>query len=474
MPADTSILMGFRGPQIESPDVHNARAAQASAAQQQNILAQMQLGEMARANKQKNQMRDILAKAPEGAPDSEINRLVERAYISAGDIVGLTAHRKSIAEAEAAQAKVGESKAKTKQAEAGAAKSEYELKKQQYDHGWESIGNARNPQEYKDKINDALSKKLISQAEADAGLARLEQVELRDRTEGGNANYNKFRMDNLIQLLSLKDKVEREEPKYEYVDLDGKKVRIQTNPRAEGFNATENELIKTETLAQKEIKRSNLENEKIKNAQLGIDRSKLGIQRAELKLKQEKEFREKDPAFQQAMARAKATGEAIAKGDVAAVQALPKILDRADRSINLIDEMVGKQEVRDKNGKIIQAATAPHPGFNSAVGFGLGERFLPGTSASDFQSRFDEIKGGAFLEAFESLKGGGAISEKEGEKGTTALNRMSLAQSEQEFVAAARDFQDVVRKGVANAKTRAAQAGLAPNVDALVDKHKTK
>jgi hypothetical protein len=140
--------------------------------------------------------------------------------------------------------------------------------------------------------------------------------------------------------------------------------------------------------------------------------------------------------------------------------------------------MVGKQEVRDKSGKVIQQGTAPHPGFNSAVGFGLGERFMPGSSASDFQSRFEEIKGGAFLEAFESLKGAGSISEKEGEKATTAITRMSLAQSEKEFMAAARDLQDVVRNGVKNAKNRASQApssaASSPNIDALVDYYKTK
>jgi len=48
MPADTSILMGFRPAQIESPDVQNARAAQMMHAQQQNILAQMQLADKAR------------------------------------------------------------------------------------------------------------------------------------------------------------------------------------------------------------------------------------------------------------------------------------------------------------------------------------------------------------------------------------------------------------------------------------------
>jgi hypothetical protein len=77
---------------------------------------------------------------------------------------------------------------------------------------------------------------------------------------------------------------------------------------------------------------------------------------------------------------------------------------------------------------------------------------VPGTDASDFQARFDQVKGNAFLQAFETLKGGGSITNVEGDKGTAALNRMGLAQSEKEFVQAAREFQDVVRTGVARAK----------------------
>ena len=38
-------------------------------------------------------------------------------------------------------------------------------------------------------------------------------------------------------------------------------------------------------------------------------------------------------------------------------------------------------------------------------------------------------------------------------------------------MAAARDLQDVVRKGVANAKTRAGQAGALPNIDAILSKY---
>jgi hypothetical protein len=82
---------------------------------------------------------------------------------------------------------------------------------------------------------------------------------------------------------------------------------------------------------------------------------------------------------------------------------------------------------------------------------------VPGTDAANFQARFDQIKGGAFLQAFETLKGGGSITNIEGEKGTAALNRMSLAQSEKEFVQASREFQDIVRTGVERAKKMASE-----------------
>ena len=76
--------------------------------------------------------------------------------------------------------------------------------------------------------------------------------------------------------------------------------------------------------------------------------------------------------------------------------------------------------------------------------------------------------------AFETLRGGGAITEKEGAKATAAKNRMSLAQDEKSFIAAAREYQDVLREGIKRAQARL--QGGAPtggaNIDALLDKYK--
>ena len=190
---------------------------------------------------------------------------------------------------------------------------------------------------------------------------------------------------------------------------------------------------------------------------LANERRRIGLEERRVEALEENARREADPAFQQRMAAARTVGQNAAEGDVAAVQALPKVISRAEESVRLIDELIGK---RDSKGRLIEGSK-PHPGFQNAVGVTWlpAARFIPGTDAAGFMSRFDQIKGASFLEAFESLKGGGAITEKEGAKGTDAINRMSTSTDEEEFIRAALDLQDVIRKGVENAKKRAARAG---------------
>jgi hypothetical protein len=172
---------------------------------------------------------------------------------------------------------------------------------------------------------------------------------------------------------------------------------------------------------------------------------------------------EKDPAAIVRLEAAKAEGAATGKDMVAAVRTLPNAIASSQKALANIDAMLGDARVEEGNIKFSKGK-GPHPGFENAVGAGIGLRFIPGTDASDFQERFREITSGAFLEAFEALRGGGSITEKEGEKATAAKTRMSLAQSEKEFVTAAREYQDIIRVGVGRAqerlnKARGASAG---------------
>ena len=101
-----------------------------------------------------------------------------------------------------------------------------------------------------------------------------------------------------------------------------------------------------------------------------------------------------------------------------------------------------------------------------------GARFIPGSKEAGFQAYLDQVKGGAFLQAFETLKGGGQITQIEGEKATAAITRMSVAQNESEFVKAAREYQDAIKKGVERARRSATGQGTAQTVDDLLNKYK--
>jgi len=208
-------------------------------------------------------------------------------------------------------------------------------------------------------------------------------------------------------------------------------------------------------------------------AQNQIAQRQLAVSQGNLNVAQQRLAQESDPAFQQRMTNARTTGELIAKGDVAAIQALPKVIGDAEMAVGVLDQMVGKRD--SATGKLLTkdpvtgkpiTNNKPHPGFAPAVGMGgfgtLGipglAQITPGTDAANFKTLYDQITGAAFSEAFETLKGGGSITEKEGLKATAARNRMSLAQSEGEFVKAALEYRDILAKGVERAQSKAVKA----------------
>jgi hypothetical protein len=215
-----------------------------------------------------------------------------------------------------------------------------------------------------------------------------------------------------------------------------------------------------------ETERHNKEIEGQGRTKISQEDRRLSQENKRIKLAEEAAARAADPEFQRKMEAAKQMGTAMGKDAALRITMLPKVLDTAEMALNEVDALIGK---RDAQGNLLKGQK-PHPGFETAVGATLlpGARFVPGTSASDFQARFDQIKGGAFLQAFETLKGGGQITNVEGEKATAALNRMNLAQSEAEFITAAREFQDIVRKGVERAK-KLAGSSAAPAASEIPD-----
>jgi hypothetical protein len=437
MALDPNIALGVRGIEIANPLAQYSQVAQIQNAQNQNQLAQFQLGAAQRAEKSQNLLADAYSQSTNPETGKiDYNKLTSLVAAGGGgaQIPGIQKSRLEFETAQTAQQK---------------AQTELLDSRLKQSRGFLDTLDPNDPTaparyiawheaNHKDPvIGPALAARGIS---VDQSRQSIESAIAKGPAAfAALLNQSKLGTEKFMELnkpqLSTKDTggavVDRT-----FEPLTGKLTELSTT-------------TKTATPG-----------EKLADARA---RENIAISRTKME-------RDSDPAFQQQMAAAKATGEAIAKGDVAAKQALPKIISDAQLALDVVDQMVGKQEVRDKNGKLIQAATKPHPGFQDAVGatFLPGARFVPGTNAASFQALQNQVEGTAFLSAFEALKGGGAISEKEGEKATAARMRMTLAQNEKEYVKAAREFQDIVRTGVQNAQRKAggvAASGGAGGVD---------
>ena len=180
------------------------------------------------------------------------------------------------------------------------------------------------------------------------------------------------------------------------------------------------------------------------------------------------DIRERDIQLAENQAAAKARGAELAKNKVAAQAALPNAIATAEQTLALIDDMIG--DARIENGKIVipKGGRRPAPGFEGYVGAGIpGMRFIEGSDEASYERRQLQIEGKTFLEAFESLRGGGAITEIEGAKGQQAISRMNKAQSEVEYIKAARELQEIVRKGIERARAKAQRGeSMAPGAPA--------
>lgn len=151
-----------------------------------------------------------------------------------------------------------------------------------------------------------------------------------------------------------------------------------------------------------------------------------------------------DPNAQAAVTGAKKEAEIRSKATTEAAVDLPKTIASGEQTLKIIDELLR------------------HPGRATATGLSgtIDPRnYVAGTQARDFQVRLDQLKGKAFLEAYSMLKGGGQITEIEGQKAENAMARLDRAQSDEEYVQALTDMQDVIRKGMERAKTMASRGG---------------
>jgi hypothetical protein len=437
--ADLNSLIA-QGVQFKAPPDPFAQYAQMQQLQQgeqANQLNQMKMQEYQRGVQEQNQLRQLYA-TPGMKQDSP--EFAQR--MAAISPAAYQEHVKAVQSQRQSEANIGLAGARTLEAAGKTATSNFDLGVAKANKAIVDIAALDSPEAAIASLDKHVKDGALDPVKADALKAEL----------AGAVDFHAWQ-DKLLQgALSAKDKILMTESK-PVEKTDGQQTwMVEGNPRLPTFG----KQIGAAPIQMRAKPGEVLTAETTRRGQNLLDTR----EKENIAIRQEEQRRTGDPVFVQKMAQANAMGQAIAKDSALAQQLLPKVIDTANETLSEIDSLIGK---RDNKGKLLKGE-APHPGFQDVVGatWRPGLRFVPGTDAASFQTRFDQIKGGAFMQAYETLKGGGQITNVEGDKGTSAINRMNTAQSEQEFITAARDFQGVIRRAVERAKTRVGGGTTSP------------
>ena len=427
MPLDPSIALGVRQPQFESPVNQMAKLYEMRQAQQANALNELKMQETQRGMAENEAIRNYFASQDLNSPD------FARGLYGISPTQG-AAFEKSRAELAKEKAQTGKTEAETKETQLKTVEKRLNILGQ----GFGAVRNNPTPE-------TALR---VLKYVADNGAITPEQYEAYTADITANPDPARIKAmadEGFTAALSAKEQL----PTFQMQSLGGKTRVLGINPvtgKAEVAQGSEGVMTATpgEELSAATQRRGQditLRGQNLTNAR---ELERIAMEKGK-----------NSPEYIAMKSKAEAQGKEQAKFEANA----PQAISTAKTALTKIDALLA------------------HPGLASAVGAGgwgtAGipgvAKFIPGTDAADFSARLDEIKGGAFMEAFNTLKGGGQITEKEGEKATAAITRMSTSQSEKEFRAAAKEFQDVIREGIKKSEAKLGKGGASSGASGNVD-----
>ena len=220
MALDPNISLGVRQMELANPLAQYGQIAQIQNAQNQNALAQFQLGSAQRQEEAQNALSESYRKSinPDtGQFDPKLligNIAQSKAAHLLPDIQG------KLLEAESKQATM----AKTRQETSA---GEFKLAQDKLKHGWTSMGEASTPQAAIEKLQDG-----VKQGYFDFATAQREVQQLQNMTP---EQYQQYRIKKVMGLLDAKDQLSAMLPKNVRQEAGGKVVTIQDNPMLPGY-----------------------------------------------------------------------------------------------------------------------------------------------------------------------------------------------------------------------------------------------
>jgi hypothetical protein len=256
MALDPNIALGVRGIEIANPLAQYGQVAAIQNAQNQNQLAQFQLGAAQRAEAMQNVLADAYSQSID--PDTgtiNYNKLTGLLAKGGGgaQIPGIEKTRREI-EAAALTAKKTQGEIE---------KDQFKLTQDKLKHGWTSLGDSPTAQAAIKKLNEGVTKGYFDFATANAETQQLQNMT--------PEQYKQYRVEKVMGLLDAKDKLGFMLPKTARQDIGGQIVNIQDNPMMPGYGMpiVGGAIAKTPTFG-----------ERTAQGQLGLAREKFAFEQA--------------------------------------------------------------------------------------------------------------------------------------------------------------------------------------------------
>ena len=256
MALDPNIALGVRPMELANPLAQYGQIAAIQNAQNQNALAQFQLGTAQRQEEAQNALsesyrRSINPDTGQFDPKLLIGNIAQsKAAHLLPDIQG------KLLEAESKQATM----AKTRQETSA---GEFKLTQDKLKHGWNSLGDSPTPQDAIKKLNEGVTKGYF-----DSSTANAEAQKLQNMTP---EQYKQYRVEKVMGLLDAKDKLSFMLPKNVRQEAGGKILTIQDNPMLPGYG---------QPIAGMDITKTATISDITGQGQLGLARAKFAFEQA--------------------------------------------------------------------------------------------------------------------------------------------------------------------------------------------------
>ena len=220
MALDPNISLGVRGIELANPLAQYGQIAAIQNAQNQNALAQFQLGSARRQEESQNVLADVYKRSinPEtGAIDNQ-TLLKNLAASNAAYLIPDVQTKLLASEKERGLIKKTNLETEAK---------EFKLKNDKLNFAWNSVGSAPTPQDAIQKITEGMRNGVFDMKTATADIQKIQNMT--------PEQYQQYRVQTVMGILDAKDKLGFMLPKTARQDIGGQIVSIQDNPALPGY-----------------------------------------------------------------------------------------------------------------------------------------------------------------------------------------------------------------------------------------------